>query len=341
MNTTLPASVLAEHKIWFDWTRFRGLLACQRRAWYENVAARVPAEDTTALNFGRALHEALDVRQKLLMAGETKGLVGAMEEALERAFIGEQTCPARCNGAKSCLTCGGAGVVFRPIVVPEDDHRTLGRAKEVAGLYAQEHPTEDFEILASELAREKLLGSVRVAGMAEPVQVFWRGKTDGIWRRRDTGRLAVKDTKTMREGKSERLARKYRRSGQLMMYCWLFGDLYPGLSEGVVDAVIVRPPVVRASKLPRTELHRVVVSFMPEEIEECKRDALVTIGQWLDACAQGLPPLNRESCDFCGFWEVCDLANEQDRLEWLAGGRFRANTFDPLAEATAEAKITK
>lgn len=342
-----PPGVAEGGPLKIDWSGFRRVLECERKAWWELAWRRVGKGDQMPLLFGDAFHQAADARQKWVMGGgDPAKALPSMEEALERAYNGV---PCRhCNGVgllpnnpRPCVRCGGRKWEKYPIEVPEDDHRHLGRAKEVAGLYVKEYEGEDFEILESEQAGERVLGEVEWIDSSDRAKrrqftpVIWQGKTDGLWRRRDSKRTAIKDTKTMKEGDLEREGKKYSLSTQMMMYCWLFGpEEGPPMNEAIIDVVIVRPPLLRptARSKPRTEFLRVVQDYPREMVEETKRGVLATLGRWLETMSQGMPPVREPACAWCPYFKACEMSKQEDRVETVLSGEFEDNTWDPMGK---------
>jgi hypothetical protein len=320
----LPKSVREEGVFRCDATTLSGILKCMRYEATRTSLSRVPSGWQRNLGFGGALHAALDVRQKAMMRGE-KVSQSAMDAEIEKAFAGA--------------------------VLQDDEWLHSGRCREAVGLYCQQYPSEDFEIMASEVSAEKELGTVlyteTLMGMGKEhrvekeCRVKWQGKGDGIWRRGRHGHCAVKDTKsTTQLGDPEMKRKEFEMGHQLKMYDWLFSDREWGtIRENVVDLVVLRAPLakVTAKSLPRHEFYRWVISYTDEQIEEAKRDALKVIGLWLTACAHHSepPPMTGAplECTWgkgCCYREVCEQRSEKDRMAWLSSGAFRGNDFNPM-----------
>jgi CRISPR/Cas system-associated exonuclease Cas4 (RecB family) len=309
VNPILPSG-LDQGVFKTDWSTFSHGLDCARKWWFTACWRRRRVEKAPARDFGSAMHEALHARQELLMRESDAGAkeqMRVMERALE--------------------------AVYKEIVLPAEDHRTLGRAIEIAALYVKEHDPEPFEIVESEQALERELGEVELHSRSFPsrrITVVWQGKIDGIWRRRDTGQMAVKDSKTMEQGDFDRELRKYRMSGQFRMYCWM-----KGLAEAVEDVIVVRPPLLRptAKSKPREEFWRVVQDYSEEEIEETRADTLRQIKGLLELASEPLPPPgNSRHCHWCEFYGVCEQRGWRARVDWLMSGEFEANTWNPMGE---------
>lgn len=326
----MPASVELEGRLAIDNTGYQNIEVCARKAAIVLSFKREAVSEPWDLVAGRAVHEALDVRQQALMAGEKdSGRLQTLMEATLESFFDRLKTP-----------------------LPPDEYRTLGRLKDVVGNYQQAFGVEPFEILASEQAVERELGSVRwwdsLLGEWCRCSVFWQGKLDGLWRNPDTGELCVKDTKTSsrdefaggEEGEWSKGEAKYQMSGQLQGYCWLLSMPERPVTGAVLDAVIIRKPVQRVTVKtpPQNECKRRFFSWTPAQIEEWRRDTLENISQWLTACAkpgQQPPPMIRSSCAWpqvCQFYCSCVQPTEAARMEKLAGARFRERTWDPMKE---------
>lgn len=319
MSPWLPKSVREEGTFRCDATTLSGILKCMRYEAHRTSLSRVPSGWQRNLGFGGALHAALHVRQEAVRKGEAVSLAD-MNAVIDQSFAGA--------------------------VLHDEEWLHAGRCKEAVGLYCQQYPSEDFEIVASEVSAEKALGRVSyVATMPgeQPAQtrfcdVIWQGRADGIWQR---GQCAVKDTKsTTQLGDPEMKRKEFEMGHQLKMYDWLFsGREWGEIQENVVDLVVLRQPLVKvtAKSLPRTEFHRWPITFTNAQIEEAKRDALKVIGMWLTACAHHSepPPMTGAplECTWgkgCCYREVCEQRTERDRMAWLDSGAFKENLFDPM-----------
>lgn len=325
----LPESVESENILRIDWSGYSQIEACFRRAGHLLAWRRERDYDDEAQSFGKAIHAALDWRQRHFGSGPYgPRCQREMEDVLKRHFD--------------------------DVTLPEGEYRTLGRAKDVIGHYNATWPSEDFEIVASERAAERELGTAwfttddgQLGGERGAVKVIWQGKTDGIWRDRE-GRNHGKDTKTSSrdefadvEGRGvSKGEAKYKMSGQFKGYCWLFsGDEFGQVRDFILDQVIVRKPIMRrtAASAPENECKRHPFRFTDQQIDEWQRDTLAVISAWLTASARKdlPPPMMTTNCAWptvCQFLACCENANEDDRIRWLLSGNYRDRTWDPMAK---------
>ena len=233
-----------------------------------------------------------------------------------------------------------AAEVFNGIEVPESEWRTLGRAKETLGLYADARWDEDrgFKILETEKYHERPLGTINPRGLRE-IQVIWQGKIDGVWQDPRNGAKIIKDSKTSSKqfelhgplgGDGSDIVR-YRQSGQFQGYCFLTEG-----TSAIVDIITGLAPLQRvtAKSAPRNSFDRQVFEWSPEQISEWQHRTLHQIEQWLETIALDDPSLlfNTTACasfSICPYYSACEQKTEEMRLRWLSSGRFRDYTWDP------------
>lgn len=292
---------------------------CPRKAYYKLVLRRTPAGARPALDFGKAIHAALE--------GPVSGLTfgAALHEALEHA---DKTEPS-VERAMEALDKAFAGME-----VPEDEYRTLGRAREVIAAYIKEWAGDKLRVLSVEKPFCVPLG--RIEGViAEPVYVFWAGKIDKIaLNHNDT--LWVVDHKTgAKEGEKDHMS--WENASQFKGYVFAMEQSLPGrkVEGAIIDRIIVRPPTATITKKtkPRNQFFRIPVRFSPETIVEWQQDTLRHISTWLTYCRDESFPMNDGSCaDYggCPFWNVCTVSDHSCRSSILNGLDFKNDEWDPL-----------
>jgi hypothetical protein len=312
----LPPDILRTGVLRIDWSGFSRILECHRKAWHLLCHRRELDGYTAALTYGSAIHAGLDTWQQHLMRGSTDRpeILTAMEAS--------------------------AAEVFDGIEVPESEWRTLGRAKETLGLYADARWDEDrgFKILETEKYHERPLGTINPRGLRE-IQVIWQGKIDGVWQDPRNGAKIIKDSKTSSKqfelhgplGGDGRDIVRYRQSGQFQGYCFLTEG-----TSAIVDIITGLAPLQRvtAKSAPRNSFDRQVFEWSSEQISEWQHRTLHQIEQWLETIALDDPSLlfNTTACasfSICPYYSACEQKTEEMRLRWLSSGRFRDYTWDP------------
>lgn len=331
----LPPGVLEEGILRIDGSGLSLIRECWVKAWFALCWRRVPARRDEARGFGTAVHAALEgLRNKHGSGPYPAEALELMEAIVDAEFAG--------------------------VELSEDEYRTAGRCKEALGLYLKQYPMEDFDILASEVRKEKVLGNVNwthtvsSGSYTKRCRVVWQGRADFICRDRRSGIVSPFDTKTTKDiyGGMDRLLDEYRMSWTLPMYSWLFGDEDDGtkdcgrfgrINDCIIDLMIVRKPLQKpsAKSAPRHEFHRLPFHYSDERIEEVKQDVLAYLGQWLTACGhhQQAPPMTGapEECHRfthpCGFLKVCEQEGWKRRLHWLKESpEFEENKWNPMEE---------
>ena len=318
----LPPDMLRTGVLKIDWSGFSRILECHRKAWHLLCHRRELDGYTAALTYGSAIHAGLDTWQQHLMRGSTDRpeILTAMEAS--------------------------AAEVFDGIEVPESEWRTLGRAKETLGLYADARWDEDrgFKILETEKYHERPLGTINPRGLRE-IQVIWQGKIDGVWQDPRNGAKIIKDSKTSSKqfelhgplGGDGRDIVRYRQSGQFQGYCFLTEG-----TSAIVDIITGLAPLQRvtAKSAPRNSFDRQVFEWSPAQIAEWQHRTLHQIEQWLETIALGDPSLlfNTTACasfSICPYYSACEQKTEEMRQRWLSSGRFRDYLWDPSSKEEA------
>ena len=327
----LPPGVLEKGELRIDGSGFARIQQCWTMAWYELAHRRVLDYRDSARGFGTALHAARQVQRQGWGHGPyDKACQKAMEKAIDSEFAG--------------------------VELEEGEYRTAGRAKELIGLYLQRYPEENFDVVASELSAEKVLGEVvwtHSVGGARTCTVIWQGRTDEIARDRVSGKAVILDLKTAQEAYLDHEVNTYKMSVTLPMYCWLFSGERFGqfgeINDAVIDLAICRKPLQRptAKSAPRNEFYRMTFTYSPARINEVKRNVLTVLGAWLTACGHHSepPPMTGAPAEChrykrpCAFLQVCEQATLKRRLAWLYGSaEFKDNEWNPMAKP--ERKVT-
>lgn len=293
-----------------DNSSLEGIQRCPRYGWHVTALKRVTATPHSSLNFGKAIHSALEFRYKL--CGSEKMTV---EQQAQQEVLLEK--------------------IFESIQVEEGDYLNLGRAKEALAYYNEEYPTEPYRVIGTEQGMEKELGEVEVKG--KKVLIVWQCRIDGIVLYEQ--KVMPRDFKTSKHFDANRDAAKWRMHGQLRGNCYcLSGQKYGKVRDFWVDNLVVREPLTRNVKnaKPRNEFHRSQYSVTDAEMEEWRTDCLREIEVWLNQCAENRPPpMRRISCAWpskCQFHDVCGISSgEEARMKWLYSGAYKDNDFNPMS----------
>lgn len=300
-----------------DWER------CPTYARNKQLLRRTALKAAIALDFGGAIHQALEVRYR-----KTGGqAVTAALEAEQHAVLGR---------------------AYSKFIVPDEDHRHLGRAKEVITLYNEHFKQEPFEIVAVEMPfvcelgvlENALVEGTAYGNEARNVRLLYQGRIDLVVRDHN-GRLWVVDFKTMDEFGAKTFY-KYPLSSQLRGYCWAVAQtnvLGLPVFGGLIRAIVVRKPLQkepspsRPSK-PRTEFQQDYFIYSPESIKEWHTNTIEKARNWLQRVASNNYPMHESRCsDYggCMYRDVC-LARPDQRDTLLASGEFQDVTWSPLNE---------
>jgi len=289
---------------------FGTIQECFQKGLWNVGFRRVPDYSNFDQQFGRILHGSLDIRQRGFDK-DPKELLSEIENYIEAEY------------AKFDL--------------PDEEYRHSGRAKELAGLYAQHYADDNtrFETVGSEVREVRELGKVVLwRGTLDEREVTIRvqGIADGIWRDRDTGNLCVKDTKTSKSDRTEHKFYEYKMSVQFKLYCWLFSEVYrQKIRDVVVDLIVCRKPLSRVTpkSLPREVFERFNLTYSDLEIERQCDDVLNVSRDFLENCLKedhaamtGAP----RSCVWptrCPYYDVCDNDKDEDKLKWLGTQSFK------------------
>jgi RecB family exonuclease len=323
------------------------MMACSQLYAYRRIHRRESNRPAGARDAGKAFDAAVSAVARLLPAHN-------VDESLDKGRA--------------------ALAVAWPPEMPEDEAwRTPVRYGEVLDAYVRHYADEPFDVLGTQVAFECRLGDVSVARIvSEPspvelreiereqrVTVKLHGIADRVVRMRDSGVVAVLDTKVKKSWDAFRVAADYENNGQAMAYCYglprdhAVADRFGiprdvPLTTFVLDAVIVRPPYANANRkvgandLPRHEFHRPTFPYLPERLEEWRVEALLWVEDALRQAASGRFRMNRSACAWhyggrCPYLDVDAMPNAQQRAIMLATDQYRDYTspFDTNDETDA------
>ncbi len=315
MSTPLalpPALLLDNETIILDSTSTENFKLCPRKFQHEQIDRRIRSGAKPALEFGKALHSALEIRYKRVGNQPAVGLTTMeMQTAVDNALEG--------------------------IEMPLDEWRTLGRANETVELYNAYWGAEPFDVLGVEIPFAVPVGTVG------RYKVVWSGRIDLLVQWEDCA--YIMDHKTMSSWGSGKSA-EFSNSAQFRGYAWaiqelhrLHGAPFPARIAGFcLNALVLRKPGTTArTTLPRTVFHRDRVFYSQERLDEWRTDLLVWVRTLIGYAEDGYMPMNTKHCaNFyggnCPLLDVCTAPPAQ-RAMALSSDLYENNEWSPLNHA--------
>ena len=313
-----------------DNTNFTWLTDCPRGAMYRNIYRRERFGKQAYLNFGGAIHAGLATRYQL--GGHALDSLKFQQAA-----------------ALDYLSMHPVG----------ENWRTPDLATQVLDNYANEYPTETFDVLATvdeqgvqsplvELPFAVPLGTITLreptmfmnkdsktglveAILLQEIPIIWTGKIDMVIR--NTGRIWLVDHKTGMMG-GETYFQQFKLASQFTGYKYALVELLKCEVVGVmINALITRKPT--KTGIPFT-LMRQEIPITDEQVDEWKANTLRLLGQFLGYYADGYFPMHTNHCrtkwqKACEYLGVCELP-AQSRQTYLGSADFMDVTWSPLNE---------
>jgi len=312
---------------------------CQTQFGYSHDVGIESSAPKAAMNFGKAVHEAMAMRFTWEMASPAPM---AMLEIAQR----------------DCLTA-----YFDANPQPADEYRNAGRAMELIAAFNAAYPAFDWQVLGVEEKFEVEVGEVRMLvthndearNYTQPVPVFFRGIKDlvvashnGLW---------VVDWKTTKDWSADRSTNRNllagKRKFQFRAYAWaereaqrkgqdtstpsMGQQLYhigPRATLPVLGTVgfwlVCRPPYVRppAKPTPREEFHQEEFAFADWQLDEWRTSFLDKAAAILRAWStRNYDMADGDACGFngrCPFYDICET-RPADRMALIASG----NDYQP------------
>jgi len=318
-----------------DNSTLTNFVECNRKGEYRIIHRREFNSTAWALEYGRRMHKALELRytgSNVLLG--SAGVTDQMQQLLADEWANK--------GAE-----------------PDGEWRTLDNACATVAKYNKEYPTETFNVLtthddtiACELAFALPLTTFELTTPITTVDlvtkefkvvtrlpVFYTGRIDLITREAD-GTILVTDHKTSSVGGAG-LFDEYFTGGQMKGYVWagrqLTGENVLGARINVIGC---RPPTKTIAC--NTFFERQIVYFDDSHIEEWKQNTILLIGDMLHDLQRGNFPMRTTACKHrfgrCTYYNVCQLPLENREMV-LYSGEYRDVTWDPTAdEQTLEKK---
>ena len=351
MNKTLPPLPLVDGCLFVDNSGWiEPISTCGRATAFRNLYGRIAAGEKAALNFGSAIHLALEYRY--------------------RNYVNRSVGQAYYDHIALMLT-----QFFEQHPTSADDWRTLNFAMEIIKHYSKRFEVEEFNQLADVEGKPLVelpfacpmffydlrSGETRdFAGdysRAEgEILVIYSGRIDlpvSI-----EGNIYVLDFKTSSQLGSSFFDGK-RMSSQPRGYAWAFGrttglPVHGYIIRGIRNKEI--PQYVAAGKVFNAKGKKLspeqwwMESFVeeryilkPGELDEWFQNTKALLEEFLWHYRRDYIPTrtgNEHACvnyGRCQYYEVCRLAKE-DRLQLLHSGLFTQNTWSPLHDTTTNKK---
>jgi hypothetical protein len=345
------------------------IATCHRMVEYKQLHRRIASGERPALNFGSAMHLALEYRYIRAANSRTEPWIDDEVGAILAEYFLEHP-------------------------TPDGDFRTLNWATEVFRRYNERYAIEDFNLLkysspipcpycegkghatvldssggrvipcvwCNETGKRDLMvempfvlplftylpgaWSNRHAKLPASIPVFYTGKIDlPISLDGEVFILDHKTTSLLGPSFFDRM----RRSAQQRGYCWAFQQLTAQIVSGyVVNALRTKEPPLyvtegktsRAGKSQSPEswwadsLQRERFYLTPTDLDEWKTTTISRLEEFFFHYQRGYMPDNAESCTKygrCSYYDVCTLTAE-DRGIMLSSGAFTTNDWSPLKQ---------
>jgi len=317
-----PLPLLDGDTFLIDNSRLENYTNCARKGQYTILHKRTSSYEKAALNFGRALHGAKQIRY--ILSGS--GPASLYTQAKQLVFLDKW---------------------WELEPTPFDDYRSLGLAKDTVRNYNKNYGEEPFQLFkkpdGSYLVEEPFavpLGTVVMNTGSPPegdwsankkiIKVVWTGRIDlpvmvstDVW---------IMDHKTAGRANDMREAQT---SSALKGYGYAhwkrFGVMPRG---GIINQIVAKKPTKTKVTCPN-EFNRQSFEFSEEIMEEWRINTLAVVSDLLRDHARGLFPMHTKNCrgvyGLCEFHNVCSLSPSL-RSNALAGDEFKDDDWDPQRE---------
>jgi len=331
---TLPPLPLIDGVLFMDNSGWlESMQTCDRYLEYKALHRRIESGEKAALNFGSAIHLALEHRYRKYGT-----------EFLPDTYYAE---------VAKILTS-----FFDEHPVPADDFRNLNWADTVIRKHNEKYEIEEFALLGDPDTNKPMVE------LSFSVPLFtWKGRLDDkdvvipiIYTGRIDlpvvldGQLYVMDHKTT-SMLGAQFFERMKMSSQPKGYCWAMQKATGKQVAGyVVNAIRTKQPPLYVTEgrtsskgknqSPETwwneSLQRERYHLQPNELEEWEQNTIALVNQFFKNYQAGYFPMKTTQCtNFgrCPYYDVCSLASE-DRGVMLNSGRFTENVWTPLQSPT-------
>ena len=325
---------LVDGAFFIDNSTLELLTTCPRALEYSRLFRRISSAAKPALNFGSAIHLAMEYRYK--------------------------NCKNQCPDA---LEESEQGRIMSDFFVknppPEDDWRNLNWAMTVLKRYNQTYQVEPFNVLVAENDITNSVTKDIVIRKGEPlvempfalklfdynpenvipgpIPVYYSGKIDlpVMW----DGLLTVIDHKTT-SMLGDYFSKEQRVSPQQFGYVWAFEQLTgQKVAQFCINAIRSR----EAPQKPKggidawwlENFHRHKEFVMPHHLVEWKANTIALVEEFFWHYQRGYFPQKKKWCcgkyGLCPYYDVCDLPPSQRGL-MLESTAFADNDWSPLRQ---------
>ena len=328
MNS-LPPLPLIDGTLFIDNSGFvEGINTCTRYLQYKVLNNRISAGEKSSLNFGSAIHLALEHRYK-----------NWQNRQVDQQYYDE------------------LGVIFTNFFTEHppqsDDFRTMNWAMELVREYNNRFGIEEFSLLADKQTGKpwvELPFAVKLFDyqmIDHVIPVYFTGKIDLVVS--IDSQIYVLDHKTA-SSIGNQFWDEYRMSSQPRGYAWAFQEITGIKPHGYIINCIRskdKPQYVmkgknftREGKTTTPEQwwkdtyqrERFLIKHDQNELGEWKQNTIEQVEQFFWHYSRGYFPMKTKWCAIygrCPYYDVCSLAKE-DRGVMLASGMFQDNTWSPL-----------
>lgn len=368
----LPPLPLIDGCLFVDNSMLEAFTTCPRALQYSRLNKRVSSADKPSLNFGSAIHTALEFRYRVAKDNPTSVALDSLQAEVLAKYFEENPAPL-------------------------DDWRNLNWAVETIKRYNQKYGNEEFSLLKYDEPRKCDKCDGTGGQFKEPNQVVscpWcsgAGKTEVMvelsfalelftyhrsWPSPDKTNILPEMIKVIYTGKidlpisldgqlwildhktTSMLGAGFfdslKKSAQQRGYVWAFEQLTGKTLAGfIVNAVRTKEPPIYVKEEGMTgkkksvdwwaeSLQRERFYTRPEDLIEWKSNTIALIKEFFYHYQQGLFPMKTAWCcgkyGRCQYFDVCDLA-EKDRGLYLESGMFQDNDWSPLKEPSQPKQI--
>jgi hypothetical protein len=313
----LPPLPLKDGALLIDNSFLERFTSCPRSLEYDRLLRRTPALEQPALNFGTAIHAALEYRYRHCKNEPPTPFdeQDIYDKVLEPFFA--QTSQ------------------------PEGDHRTLQFAMDIVKRYNSKYNTEPFRLMTddkgevmAELSFMLPLYTQVDYSMAIAIPVFYTGRIDlpVLW----DDQIIVGDHKTASQ-LGELYFNGQRIAPQFEGYCWAFEQLTGKKVDGYfINAIRTKEPAAK----PRNGIdawwdegfQRHKEYLKPGQLDEWKVNTIAHVKEFFYHYQNDYMPQRKKACTMygkCPYYDVCYLPSEQRNGE-LMSDKFRTNEWSPL-----------